>query len=542
MGGLRQQQMTSLPQMDVMPGDTGLPGRLHPMWGLSASLLRLGGLLLFTTATSLAAEEAVVLTGNQDRYPLGRELEILEDPGKSWTIGDVTTPEIARRFVSSEEPVPNFSYTTSAWWVRLRLRNVAAPNKRWLLLYDHSNLDRIELYRPTPDRGGFEVLRTGILEPFTSRDVAHRRFVFNLPFLHAESPAAPREGTLYLRLESATPVIVPLWITSQRSLLRHDQKTQFPLGIFYGFVFILIGYHLSLVILIREWVHFLFAGSIFFLALAFTLLDGCFQLAVWPRDLPARNWFLVLTVALLVSAYLLFTQTFLQTKTYAPRLHKIFPVVIFLLLVLGGIAPWVEHRHILVGPTLFLSIAGEALAIASGVRVWARGYGPARLFCLGSSIRLSAYVFFLLTRFDVLQAATLGDLVLRVGLVGQGVFLSMALGARIHLHRAEREEAQRRLAAEQQEALGMEEELRRKLERRNVELERFYDSLSRDIKSPIITTRGFIDHLEHDIIAKDEARIRDDCARIRDSTEVLYRLVDRLVALSRLGHRSDCAR
>lgn len=87
----------------------------------------------------------------------------------------------------------------------------------------------------------------------------------------------------------------------------------------------------------------------------------------------------------------------------------------------------------------------------------------------------------------------------------------------------------RRLAAAQRESLV------RELEARNVELERFGFAIAHDLKAPLVTARGFADHLERDASEGRSDRIVADARRIRDAVERVQRLVDELVAFSRAG-------
>ncbi len=48
------------------------------------------------------ALKPVILTAKQDEYPVGLHLEILEDLDKTWTIADVSAPELSYQFVLSQ--------------------------------------------------------------------------------------------------------------------------------------------------------------------------------------------------------------------------------------------------------------------------------------------------------------------------------------------------------------------------------------------------------------------------------------------------------
>lgn len=83
--------------------------------------------------------------------------------------------------------------------------------------------------------------------------------------------------------------------------------------------------------------------------------------------------------------------------------------------------------------------------------------------------------------------------------------------------------------------LEMREKLIRELEMKNEELERFTYTASHDLKSPLITIRGFLGYLEKDIRAGSTERLQADIKRISDATEKMHRLLTELLELSRVG-------
>lgn len=168
-------------------------------------------------APAVQIPNPVTLITEQDKYPLGLHLEILEDRDKVWTVEDVTSPEISQQFVPSQDEVPNFGFTDSAYWFRFLVRNEAIQSIQWLLeVSAGANPYYLDVYLPAPNSLGYEVHQTGTALPFNTRDVLHSNFVFKLPIATGE------EAIIYLRLEAEGNLSLPLTILSLEALAHKD--------------------------------------------------------------------------------------------------------------------------------------------------------------------------------------------------------------------------------------------------------------------------------------------------------------------------------
>ena len=177
---------------------------------------------------------------------MGLHLELLQDPTGQLTIEEVASPAYADQFIPSQAEIPNFGYTSGAVWVRFQVRNQGGPAVTWRLAVEETQLGYVDLYTPMPDGIGFAQQQAGRFRPFTVQDVPYHYGAFNL------SLPPGQVQTIYLRLQSASPVRLPLTLWSLEAFSSHAQTELVIVGMFLGIMLVMAGYNLFLFAALRD--------------------------------------------------------------------------------------------------------------------------------------------------------------------------------------------------------------------------------------------------------------------------------------------------
>ena len=79
------------------------------------------------------------------------------------------------------------------------------------------------------------------------------------------------------------------------------------------------------------------------------------------------------------------------------------------------------------------------------------------------------------------------------------------------------------------------EKLISELEAKNAELERFTYTASHDLKTPLVTIKGFLGYIEKDLGEKVSEGVKRDLGRVNDAANKMAQSIDELLELSRIG-------
>ncbi len=369
-----------------------------------------------------SAEQAPVLelSDVQARYPLGHFLEILEDPSAQLSIDQVSSADYAGKFKASHIENPNFGISSSAYWLRFRVKSELTQATDWLLQYGFPNIHHISLYLPGDAGNGYRNIDTGMLHPFSSRDVKHSQFIFQLPAIN-ELPK-----TIYLRLQSDTNLSLPLQIISVENFLSSNVLSSLLHGLFYGILLVMTGYYAFL------WLTLKNINSFFLLLLCASSWifqfswDGYASRFLWP-DSPWLNDYVIRTfVSLVLLSLLLYTINFLQTVQYA-FLHRVLKLSVASWILVILMIPLVDYG-LTIKLVLLLALFSFSMILITAVRAMLLGNQSARFFLLGCSFFIFSVLLVSLARLGLAPANIFTQqLSYQLGIIFLVLFLALSL-------------------------------------------------------------------------------------------------------------------
>jgi signal transduction histidine kinase/PAS domain-containing protein len=399
-------------------------------------------LKLYTPALAQTSEPPapppLVLTDGQSEYPLGLHLELLEDPSGGLTIEDVTSPEFSSQFIPSRVEVPNYGFTDSAYWVRLRLDNQTRSTNEWLLEQGFANTHYIDLYTPLPGGTSYAVKQAGILRPTTPDDVHSPRVVLKL------TVPPQSQQTFYLRVKNGASMTLSLTLWKQAAFLNYSLLEQMWTGVFYGVLIGLLLYNLFLLFSLRELAYFYFVILLAAFIIEESSYDGYLRLyGIANLNLPIQ-YIQPLSFSLLIASMVLFSDAFLETKARFPKIHRVNLVI----LAVGGalmlLTPFTSY-HLMAIPIISWAIFSLVAIFNAGLSAWINRYRPVRFFMLAWLGLLASLLWVLLVRLAFVPSTSLSENIYRLGYVWMAVCWSIALADRINLLKDEAESANRDL-------------------------------------------------------------------------------------------------
>lgn len=363
--------------------------------------------------------------------PLGRSLQVFEDPSGQASIADVRAQAAAGNFKLHDKATLNAGYSRSAYWLKIDLHyrpSNPAAQRTWLLELAYPPLDHLDLYMPDAN-GDYRLVRqTGDALPFASREIRQNNYLFGLSF------KPDQQQTVYLRLASEGSIQAPVTLWSSTAYLEDQPVRLYVLGIIYGVLLGMVVYNLFIYLSVRDTSYLYYIFYIASFGLYQLSVNGAAVEYFWP-DNPwwanAATPFFIGCAGLFGSQ---FARSFLQTKNHSRWLDRLLIALIAFGALVVGLSLMTSYALSLRLATI-LALTFTVVIFAAGILAWWRGLRVARYFIIAWSAFLLGGIVNTLMVLGLLPNVFLTMYASQIGSAIEVALLSLALADRINAMR-----------------------------------------------------------------------------------------------------------
>jgi serine phosphatase RsbU (regulator of sigma subunit) len=429
-----------------------------------------------------AFSQTIILEDNKEVSSLGSSLSYyIEDESESYTIEEISNQNFDKKWLKNPSEHLNLGYNSNVIWLKIEVEN-KSQQEDWNLIFDFPYVDTIYFYNPFV-KGNVEneiniisnkwkITKTGWYLPyFTRPNLESNNFIFPL-FLSQNQKA-----TYYLQIQSTSPVLFPLSISTQEQIAQQTHSSHIGYGIYFGILLVMLFYNLVIFTMTKDRNYLYYVFTVLSTLILFSGISSYLFKYLYP-NFPEANKVIVQTgmVGIVIST-IIFTVHFLEVRKYTKWGYRFF-LLMFVLAPFDFLMPdnfWSEYVNTIIKINVF------GLLIV-GTYVWKQGNKFARFYVIAWTLYLIFGLMMTLRNSGTLPINFWTSHGAEIGSALEVVLISVALADRYRIIKKEQEIANKKaLALEQQYSQELEEKVRErttKLNESNEELFQINEELS----------------------------------------------------------------
>ncbi len=253
----------------------------------------------------------------------------------------------------------------------------------------------------------------------------------------------PGETQLLVRVETADPMVAPLYISTMVGGQSHEQFETGFYSFVYGVMFALSALTLMLFAVLRKPRYLCYAlYTASFVAMTASY-NGIGMALLWPEATGWQQWAPPLLMLCFASSGLAFATNFLHTRRRRPQLHRTIQAISVAYFALFGVFFALGEQGHALRLAFLVAPIFSSLMLYMGVSSWVRGNQSARYFMLGTLLSAIGASITALTVAGLVPYTKLGFYAVDIGMVADALLLMLALADLV------RKNEEARLIAEQ---------------------------------------------------------------------------------------------
>ena len=368
----------------------------------------------------------------------------------------------------------NLSYESRPYWFRITLRNTSANPLERHLEIAYPVLDYMDVFA-TSEAGTYLHWQLGDKYPFTSRAIWHRNLIIPLHFEPGETL------TLHFRVQTSSALQLPVILWDPITRNAHDQRENMLFGLYFGCMIVMLIYNMLLFLGIRDWNYLTYILWTSCMTAFMAALNGLAFQYLWPEATEWNDQSIVVLLSLATVFGAWFNLTFLQLPTHLPRASWLMRMTMLLSLIAASAAFWLPYQ-LAIQFTIFNAMACILIIMVAAIRLWMRGFKPARLLVLSWSSVLMGGTILALNKFGILPRNLFTEYAAQAGSALEVVLLSLAMADRFNRERRQGERSRKDMLLAQQALLETQRQQNEQLERRVLERTEALEAANRQLQ------------------------------------------------------------
>ncbi len=427
----------------------------------------------------------------------------LEDTSRELRLGDVLESNTQKRFHRLNGRSAGFGLSKSDFWIKLSVENSQQYPIKKLLKFDYPLLDEVIFYRKN-SLGGYSAKISGDSIGVAEHEKKDENIVFSLTM------QPQTKEILYFHICSSSSMDLQLYVMDDDQYYNTEITKTALLGIFYGGAAIMILYNFFLFLSIREKSYFYYVVFQVVNILTLLALSGVAFRYLWPSIPEINNTIIPFLIVAAHTLAIVFSRSFLDTKSLLPKLDKVLLWILFFAIVALFLTAVLNYHD-----GILLSVVVLFVTTFSLVSVGLIAYF--RYSVRASKFYLIAWIFLIvgttltgMKNIGLLPINFLTIWATQIGVFFELLLLSFGLADRINVIRAQKDHLQ-------EEATLKAKALAAVLQQSKVELER-------EVKERTVELYAANQELHKNISMK-EALLKEVHHRVKNNLQVIISMM-----------------
>lgn len=229
------------------------------------------GFLFSILSTCVYSGDTLRLDNHTDKYDLRAHIEWIENPAGNITLDDLIQKKYPGKFTHSRDEVPGLALTNMDYWLKFSVINDSS-NREWILDQRYANTHYFDVYVVDEQNNILKEVHTGNLRPKSTRDILHRRLLFNI------TTGQGKRTTVFIHYKSESPIHIGMILWEKSRFIASDNRETMTFGVLYGWLTLFILVNILQLVIFRRPENF---SSLMFISLcggALSFYDGNAQL------------------------------------------------------------------------------------------------------------------------------------------------------------------------------------------------------------------------------------------------------------------------